>query len=185
MSRRREQYVERHASNDLRGFTLIELLVVVAIILIIAAIAIPSFLRARMAANEASAATMVRAVGTAATVYSTTWDNGYPPSLTALGGPGPAATCDQAVLLDPLLTTAPYIKSGYKFAYNGVGPAVTSPAGCGAPGYDAYLVTATPTVPGYSGMRSFCSDLPGVIHYDLTGATAASTAACDILPAMQ
>jgi type IV pilus assembly protein PilA len=185
MARRRVQDVGRNSSNEVRGFTLIELLVVVAIILIIAAIAIPNFMRARMSANEASAATMVRAVGTAATVYSTTWDNGYPPTLAALGGPGPAATCDQAVLLDGLITAAPNIKSGYQFAYTGIGPTVTAPAGCGAPGYDAYLVTAIPAVPGFSGTRSFCSDLPGVIHYDLTGAKAPSTAACDALPAIE
>src|ERR1700722_11034954 len=89
------------------GFSLIELLVVVAIILIIAAIAIPSLLNSRMAANEAAAAVTVRTITTAAMTYSSTYGNGFPPDLPTLGGPaaGPA-TCNQAVLLDSIVTTA-------------------------------------------------------------------------------
>jgi type IV pilus assembly protein PilA len=168
--------------RDVRGFSLIELLIVVAIILIIASIAIPSYLRSRMAANEAGAAENIRAMTTAATIYFTTWGNGYPPSLTALGGTAIGATCDLAELLDPLMTTAPFKRSGYKYGYTGIGAPVTKPAGCGAPGYNAYLATATPIIPGSTGQRSFCSTVPGVIHFDLTGVTAASSAACDALP---
>ena len=168
------------------GFSLIELLIVIAIILIIAAIAIPNLIRSRMAANEASAAGHIRAMATAATVYSATWDNGYPPSLTAMGGSGLVATCNNALLLDPVMTTAPFHKGGYTFSYTGVGPTIlTTGPGCGAPGFNAYLTAATPISVGFTGNRSFCSDLPGVIHFDPTGAAISSVGACDALAVLQ
>src|ERR1700746_1034410 len=85
-----------------KGFSLIELLIVVAIILIIAAIAIPNLLRARMAANQASGLSNIRTITSAVIVYSSTYNNGLPPSLTVLGGLGPA-NCNGAVLLDDTL----------------------------------------------------------------------------------
>ncbi len=166
------------------GFSLIELLIVVAIILIIAAIAIPSLLRSRIAANQAAAVENVRTITTAAVVYNTTWGNGYPAALSNLGGLGTGATCDQANLLDPILTTAPYIKTGYVFAYTGQNP-VTAPPGCGSPGFFNYLTTAVPQTEDITGVRSFCSSEPAVIHYDVTGSVAASQVACDALPILQ
>ena len=167
------------------GFSLIELLIVVAIILIIASIAIPSFLRARMAANEASAAASVRSVTSAAIAYSTTYGNGYPPSLVALSGVGAGATCDLSDLGDPIVSTAPNQKSGYIFGYAGqtVNPA-PAPS-CTAPGYGGYLITAVPIALGVTGHRSFCSDTPGVIYSDPTGIAAASVVACDALAPLQ
>lgn len=170
-------------AEDSQGFSLIELLIVVAIILIIAAIAIPNYLRSKIAANEASAAEHVRAITTAATVYNTTWNNGYPPNLPALGGAALTATCTQAALLDQLITTPPFIKSGYTFSYNGVGSNTPAVPGCPR-GFYSYLVAAKPTTVGATGERSFCSDLPGVIHFDITGAAIASQAQCDALPAL-
>jgi type IV pilus assembly protein PilA len=168
------------------GFSLIELLIVVAIILIIAAIAIPQLLRARIAANEAAAAENVRTLTTASMAYSSTWGNGFPPTLAALGGiAGATATCDLADLMDPTIATVPNQKSGFTFAFTAVGPPVIAPAGCSAPGANAYLITATPITEGISGVRSFCSDEPGVIHYDTTGAAAASQAQCEALPPLQ
>jgi type IV pilus assembly protein PilA len=167
------------------GFSLIELLIVVAIILIIAAIAIPNFLRARMAANEAAAASNLRAITTASVTYSTTYGNGYPPSLAALGTASSGiASCDAADLVDPNLTATPYQKSGYVFGYTGSNPTAQA-AGCGSPGFNAYLVTATPVTTGMTGTRSFCSDEPAEIFYDITGATTASETACEALPPLQ
>jgi type IV pilus assembly protein PilA len=167
-----------------RGFTLIELLIVVAIILVIVAIAIPSFLRARIAANETAAAENVRTIVTASVAYNSTWANGYPPSLAALGGPSASAsTCDAANLIDPVLAAGQ--KSSYTFTYTGQSGPVVAASGCSAPGYNGFLVSATPLVLGVTGGRSFCSDTPGIIHVDITGTTAASIASCDALPGLQ
>jgi len=175
---------QHRASNQ--GFSLIELLVVVAIILIIAAIAIPNLLNSRMAANGAAAVENVRTITTAAMAYSSTYGNGFPATLAVMGGPsGGVSTCDAAILLDPVVTTPPYQKSGYTFAYTAIGAPVTAPAGCSQPGTNAYLVTATPITVNMSGVDSYCTDEPGTIHFDTTGAPAADQPSCEALPALQ
>ena len=162
-----------------KGFSLIELLIVVAIILIIAAIAIPNLMRAKMAANESSAVGSLRTITTAEVSYSTTYGTGYAP-LANLGGAAPcAAAAATACLIDNVLATG--TKSGYTIA-------TPLPAALGtlaAPNV-AFVVNAVPIAPGQSGQRSFCTDESGVIRVDPTGATVAATeAACQALNALQ
>jgi type IV pilus assembly protein PilA len=143
-----------------KGFSLIELLIVVAIILVISAIAIPSYLRSRMQANEASAVSSLRMINTAAITYSSTYvDVGYPATLANMGGAIPCtATSTSACLLDD--SHAQGTKSGYALAWTGDGatPSV------------AYTITGTPLVVGGSGQRMFCTDQTGVIRYEPSGA---------------
>jgi type IV pilus assembly protein PilA len=144
-----------------KGFSLIELLIVVAIILIIAAIAIPNLLRSRMAANEASAVGSLRTINTSAVTYSSTYPaTGYPTNMAALGGAVStctAASSTGACLLDQVLAAG--TKSGYTF--NLLGVASTPSVG--------YTVTALPVSAGTSGQRSFFSDQSGVIRYNTAG----------------
>jgi type IV pilus assembly protein PilA len=176
-----------------KGFSLIELLIVVAIILIIAAIAIPNLLRSKMAANEASAVGSIRTIVTSSITYNTTYGNQFEPTLATLGPAtgGAAVSCKAAGLLDPLLSgvtpaTGTPQKSGYQFTFTGTGAATAPiPTGCSA-GQAGFVIAAQPITPGTTGNRSFCADETGVLYDDPTGATLATTeAACEALTPLQ
>ena len=155
-----------------KGFSLIELLIVVAIILIIAAIAIPNLLRSRIAANEASAVGSLRTINTAEISYSSTYPTaGYAVTLTALASPSATpANCSQplstgACLIDDTLaaaTTAATAKSGYYFTL-----AASSALG--------YTINAQAAQQGSSGVKAYYSDGTAVIHYNATGAASVAT----------
>jgi type IV pilus assembly protein PilA len=165
------------------GFSLIELLIVVAIILVIAAIAIPNMLASKRAANQASAVASLRTISSASASYLTAYGDGFAGSLDLLGGDqAAAASCNSALLLDPTFSSAPYQKSGYQFSYSGQGGNVTTtPPGCANPGFNGYLSTTVPLAVGTTGNISYCNSEDGAIHMDVNGAAIASQSACAAL----
>ena len=168
-----------------KGFSLIELLIVVAIILIIAAIAIPNLLRSRMAANEASAVGSLRTINTAEVTYNSTFGVGYALVLTDLQTPvtgcptgAGGATSTAACLIDSNLGGG--TKSGYKFVAAGSGGSHTT-----ADPTLNFNSSAAPANPGTSGQSTFCSDDSGVIRRDPTGALVSAACSTSGLAALQ
>jgi type IV pilus assembly protein PilA len=162
-----------------KGFSLIELLVVVAILLIIAAIAVPSLLNSVRAGHESAAAQTLRTIGTANAAYKNSYPLiGYSAALANLGGTSAVcssgavsstASCD---LSDNNLASTG-IKGGYTFTYT-------------APAPNAYVVIATPTSGILDGRREFCIDQSNVVHATPTGTLGAITddASCNGQPSL-
>jgi type IV pilus assembly protein PilA len=136
------------------GFSLIELLIVVAIILIIASMAIPNLLRARMSANEASAVGAVRTLNAAEISYNSAYPTvGYAATLGALSGTAcapPSAT--SSCLIDTQLASGN--KNGYIYSITATGEPVST-----------YAIIAAPAVPNQTGVRYFCSFADAVVRY--------------------
>ena len=171
-----------------KGFSLIELLIVVAIILIIAAIAIPNLLRARIAANESSAVSSIRTMNTAMVTYQSTFPTvGFAGTIAALG-PSAASGCaaggptsSNACLIDWVLsqaTTAGTAKSGYYF---GAGVTTANALNTG------YTLGGAAASFNQTGVRGFCSNEDGVIRFtaSLNGAPITTNAACVAYTTMQ
>jgi type IV pilus assembly protein PilA len=160
-----------------KGFSLIELLIVVAIILIIAAIAIPNLLRSKMAANESSAAGSVRSIVTAQVTYNSTYGIGYATALAALGGAAIPCTASStsACLLDPVISSG--TKSGYTLAS-------TSPGGVAN---STFVASAVPVTINVTGNAGFCADESLVVRrlVPSTAAGPATDTACEAWTALQ
>ena len=161
---------KKHAKkHSKKGFSLIELLIVVAIILIIAAIAIPNLLRSRIAANEASAVGSQRTLNTAEITYNTTYPSVGFATLGQMAPPassGTSVSSTAAGLIDANLASG--VKSGYDFTLwlNSTTP-ITS-----------YDTAANPQSPGITGQRYFCSDGCGVIQQNPSAAAATAVNTC-------
>ncbi|HEV3276873.1 MAG TPA: prepilin-type N-terminal cleavage/methylation domain-containing protein [Terriglobia bacterium] len=147
------------------GFSLIELLIVVAIILIIAAIAIPNLLKSKMAANQSSAVASLRTLNTSEVTYSTTYNLGFTSSLAQLGPPSSGSSTSAAAgLVDSVLAGG--TKSGYTFTF-AAGSAVNGST-------PSYTINANPETPGTTGQNYYFTDESNVIRQNSTQQAAAT-----------
>lgn len=162
-----EIFVFKPSAYAHRGFTLIELLIVVSIILIIAAIAIPNLLRARIAANEAATVANVRTLSEALISYSSTYPAvGFPSSLVSLGPPGPGnpPTSNAADFVDSTFALANPVRTGYQYTYSAAAGAGGGGGGSGAGTLTTYSIIAAPISQNGTGIRTFFCNQTALIH---------------------
>ena len=146
-----------------RGFSLIELLIVVAIILIIAAISIPNLTKTRISPNEASAVASVQTIIKAQQMYASQHpDLGFTCSLAELGPSSGSSGSSGAGIIDGALASG--TKSGYNIALTDCTGGTNQPK-------VTYFISATPIVDNQTGIRRFCSDQSGQVHYAGLGET--------------
>jgi type IV pilus assembly protein PilA len=157
----RLQKLEHRSTRQLsdKGFSLIELLIVVAVILIVAAIAIPNYIQSKMRANEAAAVHSIRDISTAELFYSSTYGINYSTTLTQLSGTGINPDVNNAGLIDEVLAGG--IRQGYVITYT---PITTDALGHTI----TYTVTADPINPGTTGQRHFYTDQTCVIRSNIS-----------------
>ncbi len=154
----RSEFITKSERNRQAGFSLIELLVVVAVILIIAAIAIPNYIQSRMRANEASAVQGLRNISTAEILYSSTYGINYSVTLLQLSGNGISPDQNNAGTIDSILANG--TKSGYVFKYT---PLVTDAQSHTI----TYSLTADP-VSTSTGQRHFYTDQTCVMRSNVS-----------------
>jgi len=147
-----------------RGFSAVQLVVAIAILLVLAAIAIPNLLHSNLSENESAAVAALRSLNSACEDYARRY-GGYPGSLSNLGAGGPASSAS-ANLIDSALGGG--TQSGYLFTYT---PGATGVSG----NILSYNITANPATPGSSGRRRFFTDQSGVIRANMAGAADANS----------
>jgi type IV pilus assembly protein PilA len=143
-------------------------------ILIVAAIAIPNLLRAKIAANQASAVGSMRVILSANMTYSSEFGNGFATSLAQLdGSESGAGNCEHAGLIDHVLASG--TKNGYVFTYSTKPSSDPAANGCAEPGASGFTVNADPLNRNTTGMQSYYTDETAVIRIEKSGPASADS----------